>query len=168
MASQDAERLRSSRPCPRRRLHVRLGGKASSAKQGRALLEAMGFSKEELEEHCTNEDAREHLGRNLGFTYGSVGGRQGYHLEEGLELVPAANATGFSCVKRKRSKYEAVVTVRGIYVHLGNFVTAEEVALRVARHKAKAEAEAAAAGHKARVDLTADQVDLRRDRDLQG
>ena len=35
----------------------------------------MGFSKEELEEHCTNEDAREHLGRNLGFTYGSEGGK---------------------------------------------------------------------------------------------
>ena len=35
----------------------------------------MGFSKEELEEHCTDEDAREHLGRNLVFTYGSEGGK---------------------------------------------------------------------------------------------
>ena len=47
----------------------------SKAGQGRALLEAMGFSKEELEEHGTDEDAREHLGRNLVFTYGSEGGK---------------------------------------------------------------------------------------------
>ena len=78
-------------PSPSRRLHVRLGGKASSAKQGRALMEAMGFSKEELEEHCTDEDAREHLGRNLVFTYGSEGGSHGQQMGNGgrkSHLIP--------------------------------------------------------------------------------
>ena len=65
---------------------------------------------------------------------------------EGLELVPAANKTGFSCVKpTKGGKYQAEVSVRRILVSLGNFASAEEGALHVARHKAKALAEAAAA-----------------------
>ena len=64
---------------------------------------------------------------------------------EGLELVPAANKTGFSCVKPNKSKYKAEVSVLGIDVSLGTFATAQEAALHVARHKAKAVAEAAAA-----------------------
>ena len=52
--------------------------------------------------------------------------------------------------------------MRGFNVCLGTFVTPQEAALEVARHKAKEEAEAAAAGHEARVgkrvDLTAEQA----------
>ena len=53
----------------------------------------------------------------------------------GLELVPAGNDTGFSCVYRKGSKYQAEVKVLGIKVHLGCFATPQEAALHVARHK---------------------------------
>jgi hypothetical protein len=59
----------------------------------------------------------------------------------GLELVPAGNDTGFSCVYRKGSKYQAFIAkeasteVLGIKVHLGCFATPQEAALHVARHK---------------------------------
>ena len=58
-----------------------------------------------------------------------------------LELEPADNKTGFSCVYRKGSKYKAQVVKRGFNVCLGTFVTPQEAALEVARHKAKEEAE---------------------------
>ena len=61
-----------------------------------------------------------------------------------LELEPADNKTGFSCVYRKGSKYQAKVGVIGFNVCLGTFVTPQEGALEVARHKAEEEAEAAA------------------------
>ena len=66
-------------------------------------------------------------------------------VREDLKLVPAANKTGFSCVKPKGGRYKAEVSVLGIDVSLGTFATAQEAALHVARHKAKAVAEAAAA-----------------------
>ena len=59
-------------------------------------------------------------------------------------------------MKPKGSKYKAEVSVGGIAVSLGNFVSAEEAALHIARHKAKAEA--ASSGQEVRVDLTADQA----------
>ena len=66
---------------------------------------------------------------------------------EGLQLVTADNDTGFACVRRKGSKYEAFVKVGGIVMLLGTFATAQEAALQVARHKHKAAAkEAAGAG----------------------
>ena len=71
-----------------------------------------------------------------GWVLGAAGAR--------LELEPADNKTGFSCVYRKGSKYQAKVGVIGFNVCLGTFVTPQEAALEVARHKAKEEAEAAA------------------------
>jgi hypothetical protein len=66
---------------------------------------------------------------------------------EGLQLVPADNDTGFACVSRNGSKYQASVTVGGIVMRLGSFATAQEAALQVARHKHDAAAkEAAGAG----------------------
>ena len=61
-------------------------------------------------------------------------------VRECLVLERTINETGFTCVRRKNHKYEAVVHVGGIKVCLGCFVTAEEAALHVARHKAKAAA----------------------------
>ena len=77
---------------------------------------------------------------------------------EGLELEPAGNETGFSCVFCNHGKYIAKVQVLDIVLNLGTFVTPQQAALQVARHKAKGAAKAAAAGHEARVDLTAEQA----------
>ena len=68
-------------------------------------------------------------------------------LLEGLQLVLADNDTGFACVSRNKSKFQAKVNVGGIAVRLGTFATAQEAALKVARHKHEAAAkEAAGAG----------------------
>ena len=77
---------------------------------------------------------------------------------EGLELEPAGNETGFSCVYTIRNKYQAKVQLLGKGLSLGTFVTPQQAALQVARHKAKGAAKAAAAGDEARVDLTAEQA----------
>jgi colicin import membrane protein len=77
---------------------------------------------------------------------------------DGLVLEPAGNKTGFSCVQYNRGKYQAKVKVLDIVLTLGTFVTPQQAALQVARHKAKGAAKAAAAGHEARVDLTAEQA----------
>jgi hypothetical protein len=67
---------------------------------------------------------------------------------EGLQLVPADNDSGFACVSRNGSKYQAKVQYAGgITMRLGTFATAQEAALQVARHKHDAAAkEAAGAG----------------------
>eukprot|EP00964_Phaeocystis_antarctica_P075520 scaffold46606_cov77-Phaeocystis_antarctica.AAC.3 len=56
---------------------------------------------------------------------------------EGLTLLVGENKTGYLCVrhepKSKRNPYRAQVRRSGKDVHLGNFVTAEEAALCVAR-----------------------------------
>jgi hypothetical protein len=77
---------------------------------------------------------------------------------EGLQLETADNDTGFKGVYRTGIMYQGLVKVLGIKSQLGIFATREEAALHVARHKAEAEAEAAAEGHKATVDLTAEQA----------
>ena len=51
-----------------------INGQIGCAKRGRAWLEASGISKEELARDCTDADAREALGRDLGFTYGAANG----------------------------------------------------------------------------------------------
>ena len=56
----------------------------------------------------------------------------------------AGNKTGFSCVYRNNAKYQAKVKVLGFEVCLGTFVTPQQAALEVARHKAKEEVEAEA------------------------
>ena len=63
---------------------------------------------------------------------------------EGLELEPAGNETGFRSVFCNRGKYQAKVEVLGKGLSLGTFVTPQEAALQVARHKAKGAAKAAA------------------------
>jgi len=62
---------------------------------------------------------------------------------EGLELEPAGNETGFSGVYTTRNKYQAKVKVLDIVITLGTFVTPQQAALQVARHKAKGAAKAA-------------------------
>ena len=63
---------------------------------------------------------------------------------EGLELEPAGNETGFSCVFCNHGKYQAKVQVLDIVLSLGTFLTPQQAALQVARHKAKGAAKAAA------------------------
>ena len=54
---------------------------------------------------------------------------------EGLELVTAANATGYKGVfLNQAGKYEARIREGGKQVYLGIFVTAEEAALAYAQH----------------------------------
>ena len=54
---------------------------------------------------------------------------------EGLELVTAANATGYKGIfLNQAGKYEARIREGGKQVHLGTFGTAEEAALAYARH----------------------------------
>ena len=55
---------------------------------------------------------------------------------EGLTLLEADNQTGYFCVYHQHGKckpYKAEVLRRGKLMYLGNFVTAEEAALCVAR-----------------------------------